>query len=105
MNPNNLRCPCHYRCDDCGIVDDLCHYHDGLLCNHCYQKRIDKIIAEFNGDTELTDNAICPHCGDENRESWELDSDHGIGVCENCGNSFEYNRIVTTEYTTKKESI
>ena len=29
-------------------------------------------------DTEYTDNAICPHCGDEDRDAWEYDLGPGL---------------------------
>ena len=51
--------------------------------------------------TLYTTNAICPYCGDEDRDSWELTE--GECECGNCGELFTMMRIVTVEYSTYKK--
>jgi uncharacterized Zn-finger protein len=40
-------------------------------------------------DTELTDEIICPHCGYEYGDSWELFDDDGDHDCPECEKTFE----------------
>ena len=56
-------------------------------------------------DTEHTDNVICPHCGTENFDSWELElpdteADKEI-ECSDCNKPFMARRIMTITYTTR----
>ncbi len=58
-------------------------------------------------DTEFTDNPICPHCGDEDRDAWELDLGPGLEgtgevECVACGKEFSVSRMATITYTTRK---
>jgi len=95
-------CPQDERFEDWIKPFELCHYTDGLFCKECRQKIIDKRIAEFDGDTKYTDEMICPHCGYEYSDSWELQSESDEIICDDCGNEFRYERIVTAEYITSK---
>jgi transcription elongation factor Elf1 len=54
---------------------------------------------------EHTRNIVCPYCGHENRDSWEVmsgEEDLGIIECGMCEEEFVAWRIVTVEYSTKK---
>ena len=55
--------------------------------------------------TDFTPGIVCPHCGHECRDSWEWgggsDND-GEDECGECGEAFQWMRIVTVEYTTAK---
>lgn len=97
------RCDDCYKCDDCGTRDDLCSYIEGVLCETCHKARVQKRIENFNGDTQYQDNIICPYCGDKNEDSWEVEGDSGEIECDECGNTFEYERDVTVDYTTYKK--
>ena len=44
------------------------------------------------------DNLICPYCGYEDSDSWELDDEEDEHVCGSCGSTFAYQRIITTHY-------
>jgi predicted RNA-binding Zn-ribbon protein involved in translation (DUF1610 family) len=57
-------------------------------------------------DTELTDKPICPHCGFEEPDAWEMD--FGFGVegegefeCGKCGKPYICTKSVVISYTTK----
>lgn len=50
-------------------------------------------------NTVLTSNIICPHCGYEHLDSWEMDD--GEYECD-CGGSYVVERIITVEYSTYK---
>jgi len=55
-------------------------------------------------DTWHTPNAICPYCGYENYDSWEIaggeefDGEHD---CHSCGETMLISRNVEVTYTTK----
>ena len=44
-------------------------------------------------DLIQNDNPICPHCGDENQDTWELEADFDTLECRQCGNRYIYERI------------
>ncbi len=53
-------------------------------------------------DTQGTDEMVCPHCGFEHRDSWELDpeSEGGTYECTECGESFKWARNFEVTYYT-----
>ncbi|MGI5848797.1 MAG: hypothetical protein ACOX8Q_01795 [Christensenellales bacterium] len=54
-------------------------------------------------DHEYTRNIVCPYCGYEDIDSWEVESgeeDLGLQTCGNCEKEFYAQRIVTVEYST-----
>ena len=46
-----------------------------------------------------TSNCICPYCGKENLDSWELQDNEDDYECSICGGIYNYSRIVTVEYS------
>jgi hypothetical protein len=56
-------------------------------------------------NTEYTTHAICPHCGYEDKDSWEI-GDGGEGDfevdCGHCDKPFLCSRQVSVYYSTKK---
>jgi len=46
---------------------------------------------------------VCPHCGYEDSDSWEFRDNDGECDCGRCGEPFDYERIVTVEYSTTKK--
>ena len=52
-------------------------------------------------DHEYTDNAVCPNCGGEDNNSWELDEDFESECPHGCGAVYCGTRIITAVYTTK----
>lgn len=93
-------CDEHYRCEDCGAEDGLCYYTEGLLCNFCHTIRVNRRIAEFDGDTQFTPEIVCPHCGYVHSDSWEWSE--GESECGDCGQKFEVVRHVDVTYSTSK---
>lgn len=69
-------------------------------CKTCIDAAIEKQIAEFDGDTSYTAEIVCPHCGNEYSDSWEMEDGHYD--CQHCGNSFVVCRNVEVTYTTAK---
>ena len=58
-------------------------------------------------ETERTENIVCPHCGYEDRDSWEVDFGPGFDgdttvVCGSCEKEFYASRMVDVCYTTRK---
>ena len=100
-NPKHIfYCYKHYCCADCGVREDLCIYGEGVLCSNCHDKRVEHRIETFDGDTELTDEVICPHCGYEASDSWEIEE--GQHRCSDCNRTFEVQRNVEITYTTTR---
>lgn len=55
-------------------------------------------------DHECTVNIVCPYCGNEDRDSWEVspgEEDLGLIDCD-CGKSFYATRNITITYSTYK---
>lgn len=51
-------------------------------------------------NTELTDEIVCPQCGHEFSDSWDIDCEDGATVdCQKCDQSFWVVRIVSVNYT------
>ena len=56
-------------------------------------------------DTRFKDSPVCPHCGKEIRDAWELNFGAGLdGECEtdcgSCGESMRVERHVFVNYST-----
>jgi len=45
-------------------------------------------------------NCVCPYCGHQDRDSWELTEDSGTVECGACSRPYTYSRVVNTEYST-----
>jgi predicted RNA-binding Zn-ribbon protein involved in translation (DUF1610 family) len=100
-NPEHFfHCEEHYKCEDCGTKEKLCSYTEALLCLPCHEKRVERRIAEFSGDTDYTDEVVCPHCGYKYHDSWELSD--GEYECSDCGRRFNITRDIEVTYSTDK---
>lgn len=99
--PNPWYCDRCYICADCGAGTSLFFSRDTVLCATCRSARIKRQIAEFQGDTEFTDQVTCPHCGHVHGDSWEMSE--GEHACHNCELTFEIERHVEVTYTTTKK--
>jgi transcription elongation factor Elf1 len=56
-------------------------------------------------DHEYTRNIVCPYCGYEDQDSWEVmprEEDLGVIECGMCGEEFEAERDVNITYSTYK---
>ena len=58
-------------------------------------------------DTEHRDNIVCPDCGYEDRDSWEVHFGPGLDgetehECADCGQKMKVERCCTITYTTRK---
>ena len=51
-------------------------------------------------DHEYTDEVVCPHCGYEHGDSWDMRD--GEQDCSECGKPFVMERYTTVKYTTEK---
>lgn len=54
-------------------------------------------------DYEWTPEVVCPYCGYEQRDSWELTEDTGETYCDECERTFGYQRFTEYTYTTTKK--
>lgn len=56
-------------------------------------------------DHEGTDEAVCPFCGEEQGDSWELGNGgegDGKTTCGSCDREFHWSRHVSVSYSTMK---
>jgi len=49
-----------------------------------------------------TSEIVCPYCGHEISDSWELTCDDDDYECDDCGKKFHYYREVDVHYTTHR---
>ena len=101
-----FRCEAHHKCDDCGVDDNLVYRTEGLLCEPCHKVRVTKRMAEFDeSEAELTHEITCPYCGYEVGDSFDGYPDHDENKkCGDCRNVYEYERIVTIEYSSTRKT-
>ena len=52
-------------------------------------------------DKDYERNVICPYCGYEHKDSWEMSDEEDLEECAQCGGVFSYQRIVTVEYSSQ----
>ena len=90
-----------YTCEDCGTCVDLYVYPEGCFCAGCRGAWVDGQVLKFDGNTQHTDEIVCPHCGHEHSDSWEMSA--GEEVCERCERVFRISRDVEITYSTVKE--
>ena len=55
--------------------------------------------SEF--DTKFTRSLVCPYCGHECKDSWELSGDSGEHECGKCERSYWWERRVDVTYCCK----
>jgi DNA-directed RNA polymerase subunit RPC12/RpoP len=62
-------------------------------------------------DTDCTPEVVCPYCGAEGEDSWDLgivsakgstQEDSGETECAECDKTFSWSREVRVDYTTRK---
>ena len=49
-------------------------------------------------DKDYENNLICPYCGYEDKDSWELSDNDEEHECGRCGATVSFERVVTVEY-------
>lgn len=56
-------------------------------------------------DHEYTNEIVCPYCGNEFSDSWEIspsDEELGLQQCDECEKEFYATRNITVDYVTEK---
>ena len=96
-----FRCEGHTKCDVCGTREHIVFRNRGVTCDTCHKIKADKMVEDFKGDTEYTQEITCPWCGSEKSDSWELE-DSENRECDNCGHSYSHERNVQVDYSTTK---
>ena len=76
------------------------YYVPGVL-NHVNKSAgVRKTEIDFQPENkEYECNLICPYCGYEDGDSWELSDDDEEHECGRCGGIMSYQRVVTVEYS------
>ena len=59
-------------------------------------------------ETDYTTYLVCPHCGQEHQDSWEIMGDMSDGDvdetdCEKCDKPFKFTVHVSVNYSTEKK--
>ncbi|MCC7112143.1 MAG: hypothetical protein IT382_22810 [Deltaproteobacteria bacterium] len=62
-----------------------------------------KMDSDGTYDTSYTNEMFCPYCGEEIPDAWEISKDNGSTECDHCEKEFEYERIVSADYTTRRK--
>lgn len=80
---------------------------DWKMRSNSFRKEIEEYPEEaklrhFNEghDTSYTDEPICPYCGKEVRDAWEISSNETDFECGFCERTFELVRHVSVSYST-----
>lgn len=50
---------------------------------------------------QFADEPICPYCGCEQCDAWEVSWDSGTMECDGCEKTFTYSRYTHVKYTTE----
>lgn len=72
-----------------------------LNLNSYLDERKRRLAARPLEYTDRVDNIVCPHCGEEDFDSWEQVRDEDSLDCD-CGGQFQYTRNTEVTYTTVK---
>jgi len=64
-------------------------------------------VEHQDHEHEYTDNAVCPYCGNVDKDSWEIDTGPGFDGdtqtdCGHCGRTYHVTRNVSVSYSTRK---
>ena len=106
-------CEEHDVCVDCGVKrKDLQQSpwfssKGAFQCKPCEEKQRAARIAkrkESEIDHEYTDEVVCPHCGYEFSDSWEMPESDDAVDCPDCHEVFSMERNIEITYVTKKNS-
>lgn len=62
-------------------------------------EKIDLVEGSEAGDTEYGCSFVCPFCGEEDPDAFELSEDSGETNCVHCHASLEYSKEVEINYT------
>jgi len=54
-------------------------------------------------DFTNTDEIVCPYCGHEKSDSWEMADQEDSYECGDCGETFSYVRNISVSYTSQKK--
>lgn len=102
-------CEAHNVCVSCGIKRSQLDHAPwasrigAFQCAPCEktekEARIKKRISK-RFDHEYSDEVICPHCGYEHGDSWEMGE--GDNECSECEKPFSMSRNVSVTYSTEK---
>ena len=85
-------------------------YHNGQYLDDGADPQPEELEDEARDEEEdwdlvHTDNAVCPHCKEINRDSWEIDfgsNDSTETTCGSCGKDYIVTQFVQTTYSTVK---
>ncbi len=102
-------------CDVCGTTNlagesfytDFTLFSDNKsLCPDCYKVKKDiekekkrQRYASGEEEPSFTSEIVCPWCGHEQLDSWEMEDSDDECECNECGKAFAYERDVEVTYS------
>ena len=69
----------------------------------CWEEEKQELIKQYKWHehkTSLEHEMICPYCGYEQRDSWEIPGDDGTVECGRCEKEFDFTRNVEVTFST-----
>ena len=75
----------------------ILHIDGESICDECYDALARR--RHWKNEQFKTENIVCPWCGYENKDSWELPNEDDEYECPECGRVFEYQRNFEVTYT------
>lgn len=98
------------RVKETGVEGYVCRLQQGGLIHLAmadgdeYQKyapeELELVPDPIPEDRNATQEIVCPYCGYEFGDSWELRGDHSTATCGRCGKDFHYARYYECTYNT-----
>ena len=55
-------------------------------------------VEEF--DTSYTEELVCPYCGYEHSDSWEIGDSENSSTCNNCDKNFKFDQQISRTFST-----
>ncbi len=75
---------------------------DGILYSPCQISNTYAVCKTFEFkediDHEYTSEIVCPYCGHEVMDSWDMGDSSDSEICSICGSEFAFERNVTVDY-------
>ena len=76
-----------------GKLARVCMFDSEIICIEFMGKIPKKEDISFSKDI------TCPHCGSEDRDSWEASDSDDEHCCDTCGSVFSYERNIEVTYS------
>lgn len=76
-----------------GKLARVCMFTEDIICIEFIESTPKK------DEIHCSENITCPHCGNEDRDSWEASDSDDDHHCDTCGSVFSYERNIEITYS------